>query len=546
MIHRQEIARLRLAGGRALIALIAIVLLFFPTLAAAHAVLISSTPAQGERLLKTPQVMSLRFSEAVTRVDATLVSSEGVHQKLKTVLRGGDVSAELPGPLADGAYAFTWRIVSEDGHPVSASVVFSIGESSNSTDFIAATSNSAWLAAATWASKFVFYCATLFGIGGVFFSIVIVRERPRPATTSMLALSGLCAATLVFLFCLEEADGDIAAMATLEGLAVVLDCSLVKSVSLILVSLCLAFGAGRLPRGGAALSIAALAILGPAFALTGHASGAGVQLLSFSAVSLHVISVAFWAGALPGLCSMLGRDKPGQRETLLRFSSAIPFSIGTMLLAGTYLAVVQVGVPSALLMTDYGNVLLAKLALVAIALALGTWNRLVLTQPVSRGSASATVAMKAIVAVELVLLISVLAVTALWRFTPPPRALALRAPVFTSVHIHNPAAMAMMRFDTTPDLRFNVQVSLTNGHLDAIDPSELTLRMSSSEGAIAPFDIRLHRLSAGLWRAEHVQAPCDCDWNLQLGVLVSDFEMLDLDGKVKLLSGTGKALTRDR
>jgi copper transport protein len=537
MIHRQEVPRLCLARGRAVVALIAIVLLFFPTLAAAHAVLISSTPAQGERLLKTPQVMSLRFSEAVTRVDATLVSSEGVHQKLKTVVRGGDVSAELPGPLADGAYAFTWRIISEDGHPVSASVVFSIGEGSNSTGFNAAMTTAGWITAATWATKFVFYCATLFGVGGVFFSIAIARERPRLATMSMLALSGLCAGTLVVLFCFEEFGGNIAAMATMEALTAVLNCSLVKSVALILVSLCLAFYAGRLPGGGAALSTMALAVLGPAFALTGHASGAGVRWLSFSAVSLHVIAVAFWVGSLPGLWKTLGREKPGQLETLVRFSFAIPFSIGTMLLAGTYLAVVQVGTPSALLATDYGNVLLAKLALVTVALALGIWNRLVLTQPVSRGSASAAAAMKAIVAVEIALLILVLAVTALWRFTPPPRALLLRAPIISSVHVHTPAAMAMMRFETTSDLRFDVEVSLTDGHFDSIDPSEVTLRLSSSGSAIAPFEVRLRRRSPGLWHAEHIQAPCDCDWKLWLGVLVSDFEMIDLEGKVKLLSG---------
>jgi copper transport protein len=524
------------ACGRVSLALIAVILLFFPTVAAAHAVLISSTPAQGERLLKSPQSLSLRFSEAVSRVDATLVSSEGVQQKLKTVANGGDVRVELPGLLADGAYALMWRIVSEDGHPVSASVVFSIGEGSNLNAFNAVTSKASWIAIATWATKFVFYSATLFGVGGVFFSIVIARERPRLRTTSLLALSGLCAVTLVVLFCLEEAGGDITAMGTPEALAVVLGCSLVKSVALILISLCLAFGAGRLLTGGA-LSTMALAFLGPAFALTGHASGAGIPWLSFSAVSLHVIAVAFWAGSLPGLWKTLGREKPSQRETLMRFSSVVPFSIGTLLLAGTYLAVVQVGTPLALLTTDYGNVLLAKLALVAIALALGTWNRLVLTQPVSRGSASAAVTMKAIVAVEIALLILVLAVTALWRFTPPPRALALRAPIITSVHIHTPAAMAMMKFDTTSDLRFDVEVSLTNGHSKAIEPEEVTLRMSSSASAIAPFEVRLHRRSLGIWSAEKVQAPCDCDWNVRLGILVSDFEMVDLDGRVKLFAG---------
>ncbi len=198
---------------------------------------------------------------------------------------------------------------------------------------------------------------------------------------------------------------------------------------------------------------------------------------------------------------------------------------------------VQVGTLSALLVTEYGNVLLAKLALVLLTLALGTWNRVVLTPPVSHGSTSAAAVMKLIIVVEIALIIVIFAVTALWRFTPPPRALALRAPITTSVHMHTPAAMAMLRFDTTPDLRFNVEVSLTDGHFKAIEPGEVTLRMSSSVSAIAPFEVRLYRRSPGLWRAENMQAPCDCDWNLRLGVLVSDFEMVNLDGRVKLFSG---------
>lgn len=537
MIRRQQVARRRLVRGRAFLALIAVILLLSPTLAAAHAVLVSSTPAQGERLSKSPQVLSLRFSEAVSRVDATLVGRDGEQVRLRTVVAGGDVSAELISTLADGAYAFTWRAVSEDGHPVSASVVFSVGTASDLNGFPAAKAGAGWIAAATWGSKFVFYAATLFGVGGVFFSVVIARRRPGQTTTSMLAVSGLCAVLLLALLGLEATGGDLAAMADVDAWVATVHCSLAKSLAFVMVSLCLAFAAGRVTRLAASLSILSLAILGPAFALTGHASGAGIQWLSFSAVSLHVIAVAFWAGALPGLWSMLGREKPGQRECLLRFSSAIPLSIGTMLSAGGYLAIVQVGTPAVLLTTNYGNVLLAKLALVVVALALGTWNRIVLTAPVSRGSASAAAAMKAIVAVEIALLIAILAITALWRFTPPPRALALRAPITASVHIHNAAAMATMTFDTTPDLRFNVEVSLTNGDFDTIDPREVELRMSSSEGAIAPFDIPLHRISPGLWRAEHVQAPCDCDWNLRLGVLVTDFEMVDLDGEVKLLSG---------
>lgn len=536
MVRRQGVARFRLARSRALFALIAIVLLFFPTLAAAHAVLTSSIPAQGERLRVSPKVLSLRFSEAVTRVDATLVGRDGGQLKLQTVVAGGDVSAELPNALADGAYAFTWRVVSEDGHPVSASVVFSIGEGSDSSDFTAATSDVGWIGTATWGAKFVFYCATLFGIGGVFFSVVIARTTPGRATTAMLAVSGLCALILVALFCLEETGGNLVALAGSDIWIVAFHCSLSKSMAFVLIALGLAFAAGRATTLATGLAILALAALGPAFALTGHASGAGVRWLSFSAVSVHVIAVCFWAGALPALRSILGPEKPGQREALLRFSSAIPLSVAAMLVAGGYLAFLQVGALSALWNTDYGKILLVKLALVSTALVLGAWNRIFLTAQVAQGRRSAANAMKAVVGAEIVLMILVLGVSAMWRFTPPPRALAQAAPVTTSIHLHDAAAMATVSFETGADLRFDVEVSLLTGELDPMDPPEVELKMTSADGSIAPFNVAVHRVSPGLWAATQVQAPCDCEWKVGLGVLVSDFEKVDLNGSVRLRS----------
>jgi copper transport protein len=109
------------------------------------------------------------------------------------------------------------------------------------------------------------------------------------------------------------------------------------------------------------------------------------------------------------------------------------------------------------------------------------------------------------------------------------------APVTTSIHLHDAAAMATVSFETSTDLRFNVEVSLATSEFDPMDPTEVELKMSSADGSIAPFDIAVRRVSPGLWAAARVQAPCDCEWNVRLGVLVSDFEKADLRGNVKLL-----------
>lgn len=81
------------------------------------------------------------------------------------------------------------------------------------------------------------------------------------------------------------------------------------------------------------------------------------------------------------------------------------------------LAAVQVGHPAALVATDDGRVLLAKLALIAALLGLAGWNRFRLTGREDRA------ALRRCIAAEVALSLLVIATLALWRFTPPPRGL---------------------------------------------------------------------------------------------------------------------------
>src|SRR5690606_41409294 len=72
----------------------------------------------------------------------------------------------------------------------------------------------------------------------------------------------------------------------------------------------------------------------------------------------------------------------------------------------------------------YGQVLSAKLILVLLLLGLGAYNRYRLTQSVLQQRSDARQALRRVVRLEYVLVVLILAVAALWRFTPAPRALA--------------------------------------------------------------------------------------------------------------------------
>jgi copper transport protein len=97
--------------------------------------------------------------------------------------------------------------------------------------------------------------------------------------------------------------------------------------------------------------------------------------------------------------------------------------------------------------------------------------------------------------------------------------------------------MATVAFAMRPDLVFDAEVSLATVDFDPLDAQEVTLRMSSADCSIAPFDVPVRKSPSGLWSAKHIQVPCDCEWNVDIDILVTDFDLVKLSGKVRLLSG---------
>ena len=508
-----------------------------PRLATAHAVLMASSPSQGEHLNTSPKTLTLQFSEAVTRVAISLVSADGSSANLPATITGAHVSAVLPVPLANGPHALNWRVLSEDGHPVAASIVFAVGVTSDTGRVhIDASLNARSLAIATYVAKNLFYASCSFAVGGIFFAFWIAHTQPGRWMRVLLVLGSASAIVLVGLLGLDASGLPLTAIAEPSVWAAALESSLARSMSVALGSLWLGLASLRFARSARVFSLVSFVTLGPAFALTGHASGAGIAWLSFAAVSIHVIAATFWAGALPVLWRLLGSDDPGALAGLARFSTLIPFSIAALLAAASYLAWLQVGSASALWNTPYGNVLLAKLALVAITLSIAAFNRLRLTAPAAAGSRSALLSMRRLVAAEILLIVLVLAVTALWRFTPPPRELAQVPATTSTMHIHTAQAMATISFQTSSTLRFDADISLQTAEFDSLDPMDVTMRMASTDGRVEAFDVPLHRVSAGLRRANDVQAPCQCGWAVRLDVLISGFDQVTLEGETSLVS----------
>ncbi len=99
--------------------------------AAAHASLVMTSPAEGAVLQAAPQEFSLTFSEPVSPLSLNLIGPDGSKRALSGfTLKDKTLAITAPPALARGTHVLSWRVVSEDGHPVGGSVVFSSGEPS--------------------------------------------------------------------------------------------------------------------------------------------------------------------------------------------------------------------------------------------------------------------------------------------------------------------------------------------------------------------------------------------------------------------------------
>ena len=512
--------------GCTLMLLALLACLGMPSLALAHAALNSSVPADGSVVAAAPGQIELVFSEPVSPLALRLIEPSGAASTLdRFALKDSTVVIMPPAGLANGTYALSWRVVSEDGHPVGGTVVFSIGAASKMAPETGEQVDTS-VRMLVWLSRLGLYLGLFLGCGAA-----ASRAWVGPLTDGAQRFATTM--TLLGLACLPVALGaqGLDAMGAQVGAAfqsAIWKAATATSYLWTIIGAASALGAalvGIRLRGAAANVAGPLSALlaGVALASSGHASAAHPQWLMRPAVLLHASMIALWVGALLPLALALPSGMG--RDALHRFSSGIAIIVAVLLLSGAVLAVVQVETPTALLTTAYGRVLLVKLALVAIAFLLAALNRWRLSRRVEAGETSAARVMARVIAVELAVLVAVFAVAALWRFTPPPRAIAVAQSQPASVHIHTLQAMADVTVTPGRAGPVSVEIVLMNGEFGPLAARELSLSFSNPAAGIEPIERQARLGPDGIWRAEALSVPVPGRWEVELAILISDFEM---------------------
>ncbi|MGH8733516.1 MAG: hypothetical protein ACREVB_07525, partial [Burkholderiales bacterium] len=135
-------------------------------------------------------------------------------------------------------------------------------------------------------------------------------------------------------------------------------------------------------------------------------------------------------------------------------------------------------------------------------------------------------------AAEFGLVLMILALVALWRFTPPPRALAATEPV--EVHLHGQRAMAQLSLMPVRARDPRVNIEVLDGDLNTLKVKEVTVTLANPAAGIEPVRRAATHFSDGHWRVEGLRIPVAGQWIVRVDLLIDDFEKIVLEEQVDL------------
>lgn len=496
----------------------------------AHAVLQATDPVDGSVLNTAPDQARIQFNEAVAPLSVRLVAPDGTETNLTDLVPGAD-ELVIPLPeLGQGTYVLSWRVVSDDGHPIPGSLIFSVGEMTGAIS-TASEGDSAALAA-IWLARFVMTTGLVLGVGGALFGAITPIAPTARHKAAIAAIAGFVAAPIYLgLHGLDALGLGFSAILTPAPWAAAWGTSFGPSVAMAMAAAALAILGLRF----AALSFTAVGLLAISYAISGHAGSANPQWLTRPMVFIHLAAVSFWIGALIPLALSLRNGNEGLR----RFSDLIPVFVILLLGSGLVLAAVQLGHDPALWLSPYGNILAAKLGLLAVMFMLAAFNRWKLTEASLAGDAPASAAMRRSIIAELLLAVAILGLTAGWRFTPPPRALAESGPTVAapaSTHLHSDQVMAMLTITPGRSGPAMIEIQVTDGDMVAIEPIGVNMTLALPERGIEALTREAAPVEGqpGLWVITELVLPQPGTWSLELDIRLSRFELFKLGGETAI------------
>lgn len=466
---------LRSWGAKAL-ALAGVLVLLLPQLAFAHLGLRRSSPTDGAHLAAAPRELRLTFTEAVqpafTRL--RLIGPSGSEVPLSSLRQpldsGQIILVEVSGPLEAGGYKIEWQVVGKDAHPVRGTILYVVAPGATGLEDPAKTGESTGASALPHhdptsmpsgdfgaespgyvAIRALQFTALLVVIGALAFSFVVLGLLRRTETDADVVASMRIRAAGVGVWATFALLGTAILRLYMQSLAMhgqgdALNRDFVGPMLantvwgwgwlLQLVGVLIAIVGFRMAAHGRASGWKLTAVAGIGLAITpalsGHAAATpGLAGLAIAADALHVVGAAGWLGSLLfvlavgiPLTMQLEKDRRGAAVARLvnAFSPTALMFAGLAALTGVFAAWLHIGFSSAIWTSDYGRILLIKLAILSVVLGTGAYNWLKVRPAL--GDTLGAKRMQRSAAMELTVGVLVVIVTAVLVATPPPMDMA--------------------------------------------------------------------------------------------------------------------------
>jgi copper transport protein len=400
--------------------------------AVAHATLVGTVPAADEVIDAVPELVELRFDEAVEVVDdaVRVFGPDGNRVDLADV-EVDDGGAMLRAPIeadTEGTYTVAWRVTSEDSHALSGSFVFHVGARTGAANI--GEEDDATTEVAGGVGRWLGFAGTFVAVGAAALALAAgpgaqgderVRRRVRP-----LALGGAAVAAFGVLLALVAMVAEGAGRDLVDAIDLVPDLApdtRTGRLALARAGLCLAAAATAAPVAVWRRSSLPTLVLGAASlataSLAGHAWTAPSRGLALATDMIHLAAVALWIGGLVALLVALPVSADRSRLAA-RFSAGAVGLVVVVAATGAVSGWEQVRTFDGLTSTTYGQLLLAKVGGFLALVAVGWANRSRLVPLAGRTVAPLTRSLRAETAVAG----AVLALTAALVHQPPARATA--------------------------------------------------------------------------------------------------------------------------
>ncbi|MGU3470838.1 copper resistance CopC/CopD family protein [Paenibacillus sp. D51F] len=375
----------------ALAAAAAIWLSLLPGIASAHASLQEASPAAGTRVEAAPSEVRLVFNERIEEAVGALQVLDGKSASVtsgKAVLSSDHRALTLALPkLDEGVYTVSYRIISEDGHPVGGSYVFVVGNPPAAKDASAfdlhaqlghagheAEGALTTAALLLYAVRFIYYAALMFAAGAAiwFFLYRPLAGLAEPLRSRLERLpgQGLMLAALLYVF--MESTQLMEGQAGSEWIKLFTR----TSVGITWLSLLVLAAAGLMVPARLAKTRALWALLLLAQeAWSGHAAALEPMAVNLALDYIHLIGAALWAGGLMLLLSLWAGDRKEAGRFAASFTRAAWISIAVLTLSGIAMTLLWLTDLSYLFITPWGVMLLVKTGLVVLVAVTGAFIR---------------------------------------------------------------------------------------------------------------------------------------------------------------------------